>query len=227
MMLINVWQKYIQNWHDDQQRYKNLEQTGQSNDATPMRDDNGHTLAPRRGNEGVYCVKCGKYVSRMKHIRLKITSRPCQMKDLPRDKWLQQEGASRNEARYDQLETELQEKYNKGGHTLSWNRCIGKTIGAEDEGIVKCLACKRQWRWKDRMVGLASSKCNPPQPEPDAMPARPRVRIRTKSNPSHSAVHSQQQSFHSDVIDNSDVVSHTNPAGSASSSSTRWRVGVG
>ena len=54
------------------------------------------------------CV-CGKFVIRLKHVRLKITSVTCAQSDLPVVRWL------------DQNRKDL-ETFNQGGHDLDWNR---------------------------------------------------------------------------------------------------------
>ena len=98
-------------------------------------EDNGHVLQPRLHAEGVWCRKCGRFVGLHKHIRLKITHKKCEFADLPQSQWLEVEGAMRNPNRYKKLEDEMNLRYNKHNHELIWNQQIGKTIGAEDEGI--------------------------------------------------------------------------------------------
>ena len=86
--------------------------------------ENGHLLAPRVGNPGVYCRKCGKL----------ITSQPCAHKDAPPERWVSGEGWSQASARLDALEYDLHNKYNKGGHSLTWNRRVGKSRGRTMRG---------------------------------------------------------------------------------------------
>ena len=72
---------------------------------------------------------------------------------------LHSEGYSRSSVRLDALERELNLKYNRGRHMLLWNRKVGKVIGSSDEGFIRCLKCKRQWRWKDRVNNLLRTTC--------------------------------------------------------------------
>ena len=57
------------------------------------------------------------------------------------------------------LERELNMKYNKARHLLHWNRKVGKSIGAPDEGWIQCLKCGKKWRWKDRTNNLPRTVC--------------------------------------------------------------------
>ena len=59
---------------------------------------NGHQIAPRDGNPGVFCRKCGLYVARLKHVKLQITGKVCRQATLPADKWLKLEVLIRSEA---------------------------------------------------------------------------------------------------------------------------------
>ena len=105
----------------------------------------------------MFCCKCGKFVARSKHIRLKITSKPCPQKDST--VILHEEGFNRSQNRLDDLFQKLQDDYNATAkHSLEWNRKIGKTIDSPDEGIINCVACNRTWRWKDRQ-NIRDTKC--------------------------------------------------------------------
>ena len=79
--LVAIWQKYIQDYKSGQR----IEAAQvERNHAPDSVDQNGHVLKPRPNNQpGVFCCKCGKYVARSKHIRLKITGQPCPQKDSP------------------------------------------------------------------------------------------------------------------------------------------------
>ena len=58
----------------------------------------------------------------------------------------------------------LQTKYNSSAkHCLEWKRCIGKVVGAPDEGLLHCTVCGKNWKWKDRL-NLKRTKCIPPEP---------------------------------------------------------------
>ena len=79
LTLVNIWQQYIQ----DCKSGKRIEaaQSSASAHDQPI-DQNGHILKPRPNNQpGVFCCKCGKFVARSKHIRLKITGTLCSQKD--------------------------------------------------------------------------------------------------------------------------------------------------
>lgn len=155
-MMVNIWQEEIRSWYSGAE-YGEV--------ATPRSasgvHENGHVLAKRDGGkEGVWCKKCGKYVTLLKHIRLKITSKPC---EAPEGQWLEKEGF--HKGRVEEAERDLNEKYNNG-HTLEWNHKFGKVIGSEEEGKIWCTICKKQWRWKDRHLSLARTVCTgPPEGE--------------------------------------------------------------
>ena len=92
-MLATIWQKHIRAWHEG---LRAKEEMIRINDIAGPSDEqyteNGHLLAPRVGNPGVFCRKCGKFVARIQHVRLKITSKICPRIDAPSDKWVTQEG---------------------------------------------------------------------------------------------------------------------------------------
>ena len=67
---------------------------------------------------------------------------------------LSSEGFHRNDNRLGFLQRQLNLKYNSGKHLLKWSRKTGKTIGAEDEGMIQRLRCGRYSRWKDRVQNL-------------------------------------------------------------------------
>ena len=138
-MLVTIWQKHIKSFHEGERAHQeSLRIQEPVNDESPVGADeyteNGHLLAPRVGNPGVYCRTCGKFVARMKHIRLKITSQPCAHKDAPPERWVSGEGWGQASARLDALEYDLHNKYNKGGHSLTWNRRVGKIAGKAKRG---------------------------------------------------------------------------------------------
>lgn len=111
------------------------------------------------GKPGAFCCKCGKYVTRHKHIKIKITGIPCLQKNST--VILSEEGFNRNSNRIDSLYQELEEKYNQTSkHTLEWNRRIGKIVAAEDEGLIRCLVCSRQCKWKYRS-NMKKTRCSP------------------------------------------------------------------
>ena len=162
-MLVEVWQQYIKEWHQSKSPPQPDRADVAVDDGLPAHasstEDNGHVLQPRLNAEGVWCRKCGRFVGLHKHIRLKITHKKCEFADLPQSQWLEVEGAMRNPNRYKKLEDEMNLRYNKHNHELVWNQRIGKTIGAEDEGIVRCSKCQKWWRWKDRMTALPRATC--------------------------------------------------------------------
>lgn len=143
-------------------------------------------MRPRPNNQpGVYCCKCGKFVARSKHIRLKITSQPCTQKDST--VFLEEEGFSLSQTRLDDLFEKFQTDYNaESKHVLQWNRKIEKIGGREDEGLIHCTACQRQWKWKDR-ANLRSTRCKPiqttlqPASSSTSPPIIPTRRLRVKT----------------------------------------------
>ena len=128
-------------------------------------------------------------MTRLKHVRLKITSVPCTQSELPVARWLAKEGFLQSESRLDQNRKDL-ETFNKGGHDLDWNRRVGKVPGAPDEGIITCRSCKLTWSWRYRHTTLKNSICKGPR-EPastahvrlDDPRPRPTRRLRSMSLP--------------------------------------------
>lgn len=143
--LVDIWQQYFRNYKDGENAaaQSSVQQSATSDSSY---DQNGHNIRPGpNGKPGAFCCKCGKYVTRHKHIKLKITGTPCPQRNSTLI--LSEEGFNRNTNRLDSLYQELEEKYNNTAkHTLEWNRQIGKTVGSADEGIIKCVACSRQWK---------------------------------------------------------------------------------
>ena len=174
--LVAIWQKHIVQWRSGGDLVDRHEPSVSTNTVVQDVEENGHLLAARTNGPGIWCRRCGKYVQRLQHIRLKITGQPC---DHPNGPLLHNEGYSRSSSRLDTLERELNVKYNRGKHLLLWNRKVGKIIGFSDEGFIKCLKCKRQWRWKDRIGNLSRTTCILSQS------VNFTKRIRTKSTPSH------------------------------------------
>ena len=156
-MFVDIWTRHIQRYHEGD-RFAD----GPGSGPRALTMENGHALAPRKDAEGVWCRKCGKYVQRLQHVRLKITGAPCTAADLPEERWLQTEGHRQSTTNLDKLERELHEKYNSGGHTLTWNRQTGQVKGAPDEGRIQCTVCGRAWRWQHRTNNLPRTTCSPP-----------------------------------------------------------------
>ena len=77
--LVDIWQAYIRDFKTGQRSELPTAKPKQEDSSF---DQNGHVLKPRTNNKpGVFCCKCGKFVARSKHIRFKITSKPCPQKD--------------------------------------------------------------------------------------------------------------------------------------------------
>ena len=188
--LVNIWRQYIQDFKSGQR--SETARTAQSSEAAPI-DQNGHVLKPRPNNQpGVFCCKCGKFVARSKHIRLKITSQPCAQRDSPII--LEKEGFNQSEKRLDDAFQKLLTDYNATSkHTLEWNRKLGKVVGREDEGKINCTACGHTWPWKDRNNIRRTICRQTPQPRPSKpiSPApsaqKPLLRLRCKTRPSEMA----------------------------------------
>lgn len=122
--LVAVWQHHIKQWHAG----TDLVAPVQGDDhgqviRSDNLEENGHLLSARASGPGIWCMRCGKFTSMLKRVRLKITRLPCTN---PHGPVLQQEGHNMAESRLDRLEHELNEQYNTGGHVLQWNRKIGK-----------------------------------------------------------------------------------------------------
>ena len=107
--LVDVWQHHIKQWHAG----IDLVEPGQEDDRgqgqvirSDHLEDNGHLLSARASGPGIWCVRCGKFTSTLKHFRLKITRLPCAN---PNGPILQQEGYNMAESRLDRLEHELNE----------------------------------------------------------------------------------------------------------------------
>ncbi|CAK0878634.1 unnamed protein product [Prorocentrum cordatum] len=165
--MLTVWRDQVQRWHrgDDLLQVAEPEapapagQEGAAAAAQQGHAENGHHLERRVGADGLWCRKCGKFVQRTQHVRLKITGRRCEFPDLPPERWLQREGQRQAESRLDQLWRDTEERYNKGGHVLTWNRRTGKVAGAADEGWIECTACGSKWRWAYRCNNLPRTQC--------------------------------------------------------------------
>lgn len=188
--LVNIWRQYIQDFKSGQR--SETARTAQSSEAAPI-DQNGHVLKPRPNNQpGVFCCKCGKFVARSKHIRLKITSQPCAQRDSPII--LEKEGFNQSEKRLDDAFQKLLTDYNATSkHTLEWNRKLGKVVGREDEGKINCTACGHTWPWKDRnnirrTICRQTPQTRPSKPiSPAPSAQKPLLRLRCKTRPSEMA----------------------------------------
>jgi hypothetical protein len=189
--LVHVWRDQIRRWHGAADVDANVEASASASSDFKLHE-NGHVLANREGKAGLWCRKCGRFVARVIHVRLKITSKPCPFKDLPESKWLAKEGAATSEARLDLAEKELQDKYNKGGHELRWNRKLGKIVGSEEEGKIECLRCGRKWSWKYRVNNLPRSTCTQTaeaSSSASAQPAAPKAVAKPAAAKSAAAKH--------------------------------------
>jgi hypothetical protein len=127
-----VWQHHIKQWHAGEDltiipQNINSHQVLRGEDV----EENGHLLSVRVNGTGIWCKRCRTFTSMLKHVRLKITKKACAN---PNGPILAQEGHNMAETRLDQLEDELNVKYNLGGHSLQWNRLLGKEIGSPNEG---------------------------------------------------------------------------------------------
>ena len=130
--LVHVWQHHIKQWHAGEDltiipQNINSHQVLRGEDV----EENGHLLSVRVNGTGIWCKRCRTFTSMLKHVRLKITKKACAN---PNGPILAQEGHNMAETRLDQLEHELNVKYNLGGHSLQWNRLLGKEIGSPNEG---------------------------------------------------------------------------------------------
>ena len=165
--LVTIWQQHIRSFYaedvNDTPATTPAQPSSSSQPANSTRTANGHALAMLPSG-GMWCRKCGRQCARLQHIRLKITRNPCPHANKDETQWLDTPGFNLSSHRLDMLQEELEVKYNKGGHVLTWNRQIGKVYNSPTEGLIHCARCKRQWRWKDRVNNLPKTKCNPVSP---------------------------------------------------------------
>ena len=154
-MLAEIWQKYIQDWHEGNSPRKHETADGPVDDGVPAPPPSAlwktmvTFFSPR-----VQAGMCGRYVGLHKHIRLKITHKTGEFADLPQSQWLEVEGAMRNANHYQKFQDETNLRYSKHNHELVWNQHIGKTIGANDEGIVRCCTYQKWWHSRVRLGDL-------------------------------------------------------------------------
>ena len=239
--LVQIWQRYIRSY---KQSISNAVQVAmQSNPAVGSSDqyeENGHVIGPRPEQPGVWCCKCGLYVQRLKHVRLKITSKQCRQAALPKERWLRQEGYVRAESRLDQLERDLQH-YNKGGHSLHWNRKVGKQPGSPEEGILTCTTCRRTWSWRYRCNNLPKTVCKGPPAgtaQTVAVPStanlqvaipsvKPSRRLRSKTSPLQFHVSTPAGSGQASSAHVSQVDQPQHEHERAQNVALEWRRGVG
>ena len=222
-MLVDIWRRNIAAFHDKQQHYQAIVQEAFVRNAgegqAGVFQENGHAIRPRvEGRPGVWCRKCGKFVTRLKHVKLKITGTECSQKDLPESEWLEEEGYARSTARIKQLRRELHSKYNRGRHVLYWNEQIGKEVGSPDEGLLHSFRCGRDWKWKDR-ANMRLTVCRPRR-KPVAGTKKPRYRLKKKSR-EQDVVYRQREEVVSLVPDT------VQPSSSSSSLFHLYRSGVG
>ena len=190
--LVNIWQQHIRSFYaedvNDTPPSGPIPSNNNSQQNASIRQANGHALAMLPSG-GMWCRKCGKQCARLQHIKLKITKNPCPHANKNESQWLDSPGFNLSSHRLDQLQEELENKYNKGGHVLTWNRQIGKVYNAPNEGMVHCARCKRQWRWKDRVNNLPRTKCIPDSPSQSStsrnqsITPTPKVRLHGKQAP--------------------------------------------
>ena len=144
IFLVETWRRHIIRWYSG----SDIEQMARVQ-CRQLTDEglveNGHLLAQRQQG-GFWCRLCGNHTALAKHVRLKITRQPCANQG---GEILEREGFYHNDNRLDQLERELNIRYNLGKHLLHWNRRTGKELGSQEEGWLQCLRCRRKWRWKE------------------------------------------------------------------------------
>ena len=83
--LVQIWQSNIDRFYgEDGNPPSNDPDVGVRQDhPEPSRDTNGHALAFKANGKGVFCRKCGKHVSNLGHIKLKITGKRCEFESVP------------------------------------------------------------------------------------------------------------------------------------------------
>ena len=159
--LVQIWQSHIERFYgEDNDPPPNDPDVGVSSDnPEPPKNANGHSLAFKADGIGVFCQKCGKHVTNLGHIKLKITGKRCEFEHVSPSQYVDQPGKHNNQNRLQKAFQDMNEKYNKGNHVLEWNYKVGKK--PPDEGILNCTACGRTWKWKDRVNNLPKTVCKP------------------------------------------------------------------
>ena len=205
--LVIIWQQHIRSFYA-----KDVNDTpppppppppastssGISQQNASIRQANGHALAMLPSG-GMSWRKCGKQCARLQHIKLKITKKPSPHADKDKSQWLTSPEFNLSSHRLDMLQEELEVKYSKGGHELTWNRQIGKVYNAPNEGLIHCSKCQRLWRWKDRVNNLPRSKCvsnNPSQSRNhrnQSTISAPKFRICGKQTPQSNTLSSEDK----------------------------------
>ena len=190
--LVTIWQQHIRSFYaedvNDVPPSAPIPSSGNSQQNASIRQANGHALAMLPSG-GMWCRKCGKQCARLQHIKLKNTKNPCPHANEDESQWLDTPGFNFSSHRLDQLQEELETKYNKGGHMLTWNCQIGKVYNAPNEGLIQCSRCTRQWRWQDRVNNLPRSKCIPDSPPQSSnhrnqfLTPAPKFRLHGKQTP--------------------------------------------
>ena len=151
--LVDVWQQHIQNYiSGDFARPGDgppPDNGGSANNSVPRTvadgiHENGHFIrgAPQGG---VFCVKCGKHVTEVRHRRLKISSTKCKQAQIPEHHWLSSPNYSSNPHRL--LALFLDMRSHCGKHDLAWDGSVSRS---EPHGHISCLRCHATWTWRDR-----------------------------------------------------------------------------
>ena len=116
--------------------------------------ENGHFIkgAP---NGGIFCVKCGKFVTEVRHRRLKISRTKCKQANLPQRQWLTDPNYTSNPHRLLALFQSM--RPHAGQHRLAWDGSVSRSA---PHGIVKCLQCDKQWPWNNRHNMKRTPQCS-------------------------------------------------------------------
>ena len=169
--LARLWQQHIEDWTNGRWRApsehsRDADPVGSAQPSDPIAPRpstvataNGHELLYRA--DCVFCVKCGRQTKYHKHVHLKITSKQCT------DRWLSEPGLHRATSRLADELAKLRDVYNKGLHTLHWNRQIGKDPAkVEQYGMLWCSVCGASWAWRYKANNLPRSVCRIPKNRP-------------------------------------------------------------
>ena len=175
--LARLWQQHIEDWTNGRWRApsepsRDADPVGSAQPSDPIAPRpsvvataNGHELLYHA--DCVFCVKCGRQTKYHKHVRLKITSKQCTQKNLQRDRWLSEPGLHRATSRLADELAKLRDVYNRGLHTLHWNRQIGKDPAkVEQYGMLWCFVCGASWAWRYKANNLPRSVCRIPKNRP-------------------------------------------------------------
>ena len=153
--IIHIWQDTIRMYLQGEQPLDSSIDPTSSSSQTPSHNrsvseglhENGHYIVGIPGGDGIYCRKCGKHVTEVRHRRLKISKTKCTQANLPETQWLDRPGFSDNPRRLLGLFTDMAQFCHN--HKLAWNGTVNRK-GPSTVGRIQCLKCCKSWPWDNR-----------------------------------------------------------------------------